>query len=98
MQHITICVSCKFSLVGSVRNHVGSDPKTGFDPIFVVQPAGFLSMVSTGIKIVTFPILQGLQKKAIQDKHKQLPEHASKMEVGADHLVDPKHASTMEVG
>jgi hypothetical protein len=84
--------------VESVQVLLGCDPKTNSDPISVEQKAGFFDLVSTGIKIVTFPILQGLQKKAIQDKHKQLPEHASKMEVGADNLVDAKHASTMEVG
>mmetsp|Transcript_17242 Transcript_17242/g.41818 ORF Transcript_17242/g.41818 Transcript_17242/m.41818 type:complete len:680 (+) Transcript_17242:53-2092(+) len=43
------------------------------------KPATIFDLVSTGIKIVTFPVLQSFAKKSVVAKH-QLPEHASKME------------------
>mmetsp|Transcript_4456 Transcript_4456/g.11182 ORF Transcript_4456/g.11182 Transcript_4456/m.11182 type:complete len:496 (+) Transcript_4456:132-1619(+) len=44
------------------------------------KPATTLDLIKTGIKIVTFPVMQTFSRKAVSNKHKELNEHGSKME------------------
>lgn len=44
------------------------------------KPATTLDLIRTGIKIVTFPVMQYFSRKSVAKKHRDLNEHSSKME------------------
>ncbi|EKX35615.1 hypothetical protein GUITHDRAFT_97763 [Guillardia theta CCMP2712] len=60
---------------GSIR----FDLRTRNWPTTQTKPQGFFSQLSTGIKIVTFPLMKGMIARRVAQKH-NIAEHASKME------------------